>query len=191
MANEIVQNIYSKYPRLEQLGDIEIIFSPEKYEEGKGQLEFYHKGEDLSPDPSKTIIEIFNPDLKDEWLEKAIVGDMLHGLPGKDLEFTDLRNEFKESLNDQQQQQALKMWKNQEAREDHPPRSFEKAFDVSILDAFIRGYVMPDENNEWRNFYTDDQKQILEEMKGLLEQPQVQMKYKGGMADINYLTRSL
>jgi len=190
MANEIVQNIYSKYPRLEQLGDIEIIFSPEKYN-GEDQLEFYHKGEDLGPDPSKTVIEIFNPDLKGEWLERAIVGDMLHGLPGKDSEFTDLRNEFKDSLNDQQQQQAKKMWQAQEARENHPPRSFEKAFDVSILDAFIRGYVMPDENNEWKDFYTDDQKQILEEMKGLLEQPKVQMKYKGGIADINYLTRRL
>ena len=51
--------------------------------------------------------------------------------------------------------------------------------------------TVPDENNEWKDFYTDDQKQILEEMKGLLEQPKVQMKYKGGIADINYLTRSL
>ena len=191
MANDIIQqseelfnsaetlnNIYTKYPRLKKFVQIDdIIFSPEKYKEGEGQLEFHHADEDLSPFKGRTVIEIYNPNLKGEWLEQAIFGDMLHGLPNKDPEFTELRSQFKDSLEDWQMQRAHEKHQEQEAGKksphmniEYPPRDFDKAFDVSILDGFIRGYIAPDERDEWRNFYTDEQKGILDNMVNLLQE---------------------
>ena len=97
---ETLNNIYTKYPRLKKyISDVEIRqnLNP-NWEYGMGQLEFFPRGETYSPNPDKTVIEIYNPNLKGEWLEQAIFGDMLHGLPNKDPEFTELRNQFKDSL---------------------------------------------------------------------------------------------
>ena len=169
---ETLNNIYTKYPRLKKFIQIDdIVFSPEKYKEGE-QLEFHHADEDLSPFKGRTVIEIYNPNLKGEWLEQAIFGDMLHALPNKDPEFTELRSQFKDSLTEDQMQTANEMYQRQESSGKHPPREFDKAFDVSILDGFIRGYIAPDEHDEWRqnNFYTDEQKGILDNMVNLLQE---------------------
>ena len=66
------------------------------------------------------------------------------------------------------------MYERQEASSEHPPRDFGQAFDLSILDAFIRGYIAPDEHDEWRqgDFYTEDQKSILDNMIQLLQEEQ-------------------
>lgn len=173
--SDIVNNIYNQYPRLKKYAtDIEIkmdkLIPPQLFKEGEmGQLEFYPKGEKYSPNPEKNVIEIYNPNLQGEWLEQAIFGDMLHALPNKDPEFTKLRNEFKESLTGDQVISAYEMYQNEKTAE---PRSFEKSFDVSILDAFIRGYIAPDKNDEWRKkkFYTLDQEVILDEMISLLKE---------------------
>ena len=173
--SDIVNNIYTQYPRLKKYAtDIEIrmdkLIPPQLFNEREmGQLEFYPKGEKYSPNPEKNVIEVYNPHLKDEWLEQAIFGDMLHTLPYKDNEFTKLRNEFKSSLNKNQMLTAEIMYKREKTAE---PRSFEKSFDVSILDAFIRGYIAPDKNDEWRKkkFYTLDQEVILDEMISLLKE---------------------
>ena len=97
---------------------------------------------------------------------------MLHGLPNKDPEFTELRSQFKDSLTEAQMQLANEMYQRQESSGDHPPREFDKAFDISILDGFIRGYVAPDEHDEWRqnNFYTEEQRGILDNMVNLLQE---------------------
>ena len=171
---ETLNNIYTKYPRLKKyVTDIEIRqnLNPD-WTYGMGQLEFFPIGETYSPNPDKTVIEIYNPNLKGEWLEQAIFGDMLHGLPNKDPEFTELRSQFKDSLTEDQMQTANEMYQRQESSGKHPPREFDKAFDVSILDGFIRGYIAPDEHDEWRqnNFYTDEQKGILDNMVNLLQE---------------------
>ena len=171
---ETLDNIYTKYPRLKKyIPDIEIRknLNPD-WAYGMGQLEFFPEGEIYSPNPNKTVIEIYNPNLKGEWLEKAIFGDMLHGLPNKDPEFTALRSQFKDSLTDNQMILANEMYQRQESSGEHPPREFNKAFDVSILDGFIRGYIAPDEHDEWRqnNFYTKEQKIILDNMINLLQE---------------------
>ena len=75
-TEEVKSNIFKKYPRLENyLSDVEIRDkrSP-SWIEGDGQLEIYPKGEEYSPDPSKTIIEVYNPNLKGESLERAVLG---------------------------------------------------------------------------------------------------------------------
>ena len=171
---ETLNNIYTKYPRLKKyINDVEIRqnLNP-NWEYGMGQLEFFPRGETYSPNPDKTVIEIYNPNLKGEWLEQAIFGDMLHGLPNKDPEFTELRNQFKDSLTGDQMKIAVDMYERQESTSEHPPREFDKAFDVSILDGFVRGYIAPDEHDEWRqsNFYTDEQKGILNNMINLLQE---------------------
>ena len=171
---ETLNNIYTKYPRLKKyVTDIEIRqnLNPD-WVYGMGQLEFFPIGETDSPNPDKTIIEIYNPNLKGEWLEQAIFGDMLHALPNKDPEFSELRSQFKNSLTESQWELANKKYQEQESTEDYPPREFDKAFDVSILDSFIRGYIAPDEHDEWRqsNFYTEEQRGILDNMVNLLQE---------------------
>jgi len=173
--SDIINNIYNQYPRLKKYAtDIEVrmdkLMPPQLFKEGEmGQLEFFPKGEKYSPNPEKNIIEVYNPHLKDEWLEQAIFGDMLHALPYKDSKFTELRDEFKNSLTENQLLTAVNMYEREKTAE---PRTFEKSFDVSILDGFIRGYIAPDKNDEWRknNFYTEEQEIILDDMISLLKE---------------------
>jgi hypothetical protein len=161
--SDIINNIYNQYPRLKKYAtDIEIrmdkLMPPQLFKEGEmGQLEFFPKGEKYSPNPEKNIIEVYNPHLKDEWLEQAIFGDMLHALPYKDSKFTELRDEFKNSLTENQLLTAVNMYEREKTAE---PRSF------------IRGYIAPDKNDEWRknNFYTEEQEIILDDMISLLKE---------------------
>ena len=119
--SDIINNIYNQYPRLKKYAtDIEVrmdkLMPPQLFKEGEmGQLQFYPKGEKYSPNPEKNIIEVYNPHLKDEWLEQAIFGDMLHGLPNKDPEFTELRSQFKDSLTGDQMKLAVDMYERQES----------------------------------------------------------------------------
>jgi hypothetical protein len=45
--------------------------------------------------------------------------------------------------------------------------------DRSRVDAYIRGYLTPDERDEWRQqgTYTDDQKRLLDQMQQYLTTP--------------------
>ncbi len=48
---------------------------------------------------------------------------------------------------------------------------FDKWMQMNRGDAYIRGYITPDQNDEWRknNVYTDKQKVLLETMKAYLQ----------------------
>jgi hypothetical protein len=45
------------------------------------------------------------------------------------------------------------------------PPSFEDWMDFNRGDAYVRGYLTPDARDEWRDVYTPEQKQILEQMR--------------------------
>ena len=136
---------------------------------GEGHLEFYPAWEKHNPNPGRHTIEVRNPNLKGQALKDAIAGDMLHLLGSVDPrsgraispEFARLKQQFKATLTPQQ----LEVDKRVHAQSGDP-RPFDQWFDVSRLDAYLRGYLFPDEADEWRRqgVYTPEQQKILQQL---------------------------
>ena len=133
----------------------------------KGQLEFFHPDEPSSPAPGIPSIEIYNPDLKGDYLESAIFGDMLHYAPEISPEFANLKKEFLDSRTREQHMVDNIAYHASKYRGEKRP--FDWWFDVSRGDAHIRGLLAPDERNEWARSYTPKQREIGKKMKGLLQ----------------------
>jgi len=163
--DSVLKKVYSKYPILEQFG-FEIVDSRNRESEHGGKLEFYHPLESRSPNPGVPTIELFSG-IKGENLPTAVFGDMLHYLPDVMPEFEQKRRQFENTITDRQHAVDRKAY--QRAVRDGETRPFPKWFETSRLDAYIRGSLAPDRDNEWENIYSNEQKQILNEMKALLE----------------------
>jgi hypothetical protein len=112
---------------------------------GGGGIEFWSQDEPGQtgfehPNGQKTnTLEIFSPELKSDTnaLKKAVYGDLLHGLV-KDPQWAEARKEFSQNFTPQ----VLSMLK----RENRP-------LNDSTTDAWIRGYISPDKNNEFKKAY--------------------------------------
>jgi hypothetical protein len=139
---------------------------------GDAQLEFYPADELYNPMPGKPTIEIFNPNLEGQWLENAIFGDMLHGMPARDPRFAEYREQFRSSMTPKQWMRDRWEFNRQRQRNPNERRTFDDWHDQSGLDAWLRGYLAPDERNEWAQMYTDPQRNILGELLNYLQQPQ-------------------
>ena len=137
---------------------------------GKGgddrQLEFYHPDEVDNPAPGNPTIEVFNPKLQGPALEQAVLGDMLHYLPYVDQGWAGMRDRFSKSLTGDQLNVD-----HQAYRESGDERSFPDWMKQSRLDAYIRGHITPDTNDEWRGVYNPQQLSILNEMQQYLRNP--------------------
>ena len=85
---------------------------------------------------------------------------MLHdrNIPG----LNKLRGDIKKSLTKEQRQRSKSRY-NRGKRLWNEKRTYDKFFEYSDLDAFIRGYLSPDWRNEWSNAYTDEQKSIMDQ----------------------------
>jgi len=163
-----LNSIYSEYPALKDWG-VDVIDS--RGEAGKdGYLEFYHPDESRSPNPGKPTVELFSPELKGNFLSSAIFGDMLHYAPDVNPEFARLREGFRSTLTPEQK--AIDRRAYERARQEYgEDRPFDDWFDISRLDAYIRGYLAPDPNNEWADAYTPEQRELLERMRTSLRSP--------------------
>ncbi len=116
-------------------------------------------------------------------LAAALFGDMLHQFSAKDPDgnyiedragapqFQALRDQLDESIRQTpskfnpevtQLEEDRRLWE----RRGNDERSFEDYWDYSGLDAWIRGYLSPDERDEMRrqDLYTDEQIDILDRM---------------------------
>jgi hypothetical protein len=138
------------------------------------QLEFYPPEDPDNPTPGKPTIEVFNPELQGEALKQAILGDMLHHLPSVDPGWAALRQKFLQSLTPEQDK------KNKEEyaidREQYGETApYDQWMQMSRLDAYLRGYLTPDKNDNWSKpigkspAYTPEQLQLLEQMREHLE----------------------
>lgn len=165
---EVVREVYQRFPRLAPLA-VEVVDSRGTRPDVRGGLEFYPPDEAYNPKPGRNTIELFDPKLAGQTLHDALAGDMLHGLPSVDPEFAALRQAFKKTLTPEQKAFDKKVYET--AREDHD--TFDSWMERSWLDAYIRGYLFPDQNDEWRKsgVYTPEQQAMLEQMRGLLTQP--------------------
>lgn len=201
--DSILKNVFTKYPRLSGVNNpqtTKVIFStPERdsrLQEIGGsdrQLEYFppnEPGETRFPHPSpgNTVLEIYDKKLKSnpDLLEKAILGDLLHGMKN-DPQYGKMRDEFKNNFTPQ----ALAMEK----------RNGNDLSD-SRIDEYIRGYVADDPNDEfvldYKNghpVYSKKQIELMDKMKAyvsgkdnqsnpeidLSDIPDAQSSYVGGV----------
>ena len=168
-SSEILKSIYSQYPSMRKY-NFNVIDSrstglKHKRNIGGGKLEFYPPDELYNPNPGKPTIEIFDPNLKGQFLNRAVFGDMLHYIPKVNKNFNNLREKFKASLTPQQKDVDKRAYKYSQQKFGEK-RSFDKWNEMTRIDAYIRGYLAPDERDEWRKSgtYTEEQKNILNEM---------------------------
>jgi len=169
-----VASIKTRYPALKGIGYV-ASWGSSRTSNG-GQLEFFHPlerggpgGQGANPLPGVPFIEVYNRNLRGEWLERAIFGDMLHYLPEVDPKFNRMREEFRKTLTPEQNKMDQTAYKNRKAGGEN--RSYDEWFEASQLDAYLRGYLAPDERNDWRNAYTPTQRDLLERMRTHLETP--------------------
>lgn len=158
----VAQRVMQKYPALRQVQPF-VVDSRGKSAQGRG-LEYYQANtDDASPLPSQNTIELFDKDLEGQWLEDAVAGDSMHGLASYDPRFAQMRQQFRSLLTPEQV--AFDRRKFDAERE--PGDTFDNWMERSWLDAYIRGYLFPDKNDEWRKagVYTPEQTQLLEQMR--------------------------
>ena len=110
------------------------------------------------------LIEVFDPALQGEELEKAIIGEYLHEAPRRIPQYAEMRDILQSLKTPEQLQHDVEMYFRdvEEYGEDRP---FEQWNEVSRKDAFIRGYAV----GQWRpEYYTDEQKSVIDIMMGLI-----------------------
>ncbi len=144
---------------------------------GEGHLEFFPPWEEQNPNPGKMTLEIRDPSLKGDELNKAIAGDMLHMLgatdprSGKsvDPQWLTLKNDLLSKRSPRSQEIDRREYQREEPQ---GHRSFEDWMAQSRGDAYIRGYLTPDTADEWRKrgVYTPEMTQTLDKMSQYLKQ---------------------
>ena len=173
--NEIdgaLKSVLEKYPKLQGY-DWAVVDSRGKASKYGGSIEFYSPDESESPVPGKPTIEVFDKNLTGPSLEKALFGDMLHHLPSVDPQFEGMRQKLNSSLTDDQKNVDQRSYDKAKAThgEDRP---FEDWMNQSRLDAYVRGKLAPDAENQWADVYTKDQSEILQQMEDYLKRPKAQ-----------------
>lgn len=166
-SNNVLQDLFKEKPGLKKFQDpssTNVLFS-DALKGGGRQLEYWPKTEDGTvdnphPNPGNTTLEIFNPDLKrnPKMLKDALYGDLLHGMTN-DPNLSAMRKQFSKNFTPQS-------------------LDFENSrggINNSRLDAYIRGYLAPDQDDEWRinqqkhgDIYSPKQLEILTKMQRYL-----------------------
>lgn len=147
---------------------------------GGGKIEFYPPWESENPNPGKPSLMIFDKDMRGDPLQNMIAADMLHYLAavnpetGKpvDPEWRNLRHRLMTVRGSKNLAMDRKAY--EDAKKDpkvKESRSFADWVDDSRADAYVRGYLLPDERDEWRRggAYSPEMTKILKRMKGYLE----------------------
>lgn len=166
MMDDPLRSITERYPALRPY-PWAVIDSRGKPSQYGGQIEFYDPEERDNPIPGRATVEVFNKDLQGNALERAIFGDMLHMLPGRDERFSALRKRFAETLTDEQKAIDRRAYEREQAQYGEN-RPYEDWFERSRLDAYLRGHLAPDEQDQWRGAYTPQQKDLLDRIQRYL-----------------------
>src|SRR3990167_2492932 len=124
--------------------------------------EFYPAWEEDNKWNGRPTIELQDKakGLSTQLTESLLAGESLHHLGGVnpqtgepvDPYWNQFRNAFKNTLTPQQDSVDRKAYLQDVKTGD--TRGYDQWHDVSRLDAYLRGYLFPDENNEWRGSYT-------------------------------------
>ena len=171
----MLSEITSEYPGLAK-HDWRLMEGDPKTNVGGGYLEFRHPQDQENQFPGHPTIEVYpsTTQLPREELKKMVYGDMLHYMPEADPEFSGLRDQYAQSLTDEQKRIDRMAYQGDVRRslmQDRRPRGFDRFMDISRLDAHLRGYLAPDRNNEWAGSYTPEQINTFKSIQELLRQP--------------------
>jgi len=180
--NPIIDQISKEYPAVgRHLRNIRIQRGDKSKFLSGGSIEFFPSWEKFNPNPGQHTIEIYDKKLVGDSLKSAITGDALHLMGGVDPitktpydpGFRKMKEAFSQTFTPQQVQMDLRNY-NEARKNEGETRSFDDWLDSSRTDAYIRGYLFPDERDEWRKqgIYTPDQTQLLENIKAYLLQNQ-------------------
>ncbi len=141
------------------------------------QLEYYPPWESWNPTPGKATLELYNTKESPEVTKNLIAGDMMHYLGSTDPRtnqppdptFHSLKQKFMGTLTPEQMAIDRRAYAREAPMYENPP-SFEDWMQFNRGDAYLRGYLTPDANDEWRRSgtYTPEQIQILEALQQYL-----------------------
>ena len=174
-ADPVLEGVASAYPRLRQYTP-QTIVKIGTANDGR-QLEYYSPWERENPNPGKITVEIFNHDLKGRELSEAIALDMLHYLGGLapdghpiDPAFYAMKQEMKSAILAADRRMDTEAYE-EERRAGLAGPSYEDWLDDNRVDAYIRGYVSPEMNPEWRQpgTFTPEMEQVGERIKQYLQ----------------------
>lgn len=137
------------------------------------QLEFYPPWERDNPNPGRTTLELYKPQMQGNALVKAIGGDMLHHLGGIDPNGNPVDPQWlamKRALVGSLTPDQLAVDKNAhlQAQMQGDPRSFDDWMQSSRADAYIRGKLTPDAADQWKDVYNPQQNALLAGMRQYL-----------------------
>jgi len=166
---------FEKYPILKGLG-FQAGFDPDR----RGKVEFYspdEPGSQEDPRPSHAPMGTPYISVRDpKYINPEVfLGEGMHYLPQVDPNFAAFREKIRESMTPEQLAQSRRRYDFYRSDPENPEtRPYEDFFEVSDLDAFIRGYISPDKADEWRKSgtYNTNQIKLLEFMKSYLQQGQ-------------------
>lgn len=146
--------------------------------EGPGHAEVFFPTESYNPAPGLNTIEIRNRDVQGKELQSLIAGETLHWIGAidprtkepVDKTFRSFKGQLRESLTKDQLEVDRKEYLRAR-REDKEHRSFDDWMDQSRTDAYIRGWLFPDKENDWvrSGAYTSEQAALLERMRQYLQ----------------------
>ena len=171
-VSDIVNSIKSEFPIFK---DIQVRDRRDEGMSDNRQLEYY--SEEDSPIEGVELVDIFNPKLQGEELKNAILGDMLHSAPSKSKKYADKKLQLINSRTPEQIEIDNRAYEI--AIKQGEKRPFDKWYDVSRLDAFIRGYLV----KQWdESYYTEEQKELMDSMLQTLK-PKSGMSEGGSTSD--------
>jgi len=173
----------NKFPHLRQYAnDYAVITAPSVPGDDR-QLESYPPSEDYNPIPGKATTELYNQSVPMPYVQNLIAGDMLHHVGAIDdttgepvsPTYQALKQAFLATITPEQKKVDQRAYQQQAPLYGGNPPPFDQWMQTSRGDEYIMGLLSPDQADNWKNFYTPQQRQVG----GLLNQ-YLQGKYKTG-----------
>ena len=172
-----LQQVQAKYPAFKNI-PAKITSGP-----GNGYLEYYSPKEGRNPNPGKVTLEMrpLSSSVDEPFLQSLIAGDLTHYLgdmdeAGKpyDPKFYELKQQFGKTLTPDQHAISKQQFADYKQNGDiNPDMTYEEFLNHSSIDMWMRGYLFPDPDNEFKQpgkgEYTLKQIQLLQKARKYIE----------------------
>jgi hypothetical protein len=163
--DDVLQDVAETYPALAPHTKKAVVYDAAPPKGNTDQLETYLPWEDWNPHPGKVTSELYRPYADKKELRDAIAGDLIH-LSGAidpktnkpvDPDYYELKKQVKLARNQKQKDIDYKAYK-EDVKNNEETRSFSKWFHDSRSEAYVRGRLFPDKNDNWKSFYEENPK---------------------------------
>jgi hypothetical protein len=156
----------AKFPHLQQYASQHAVITAPDPGDGR-QLETYPPDESWNPIPGKWTTELYNTNAPQQVQQNLIAGDMLHHIGAMNPDGTPVSQQYyalKEallgSLTPQQKAMDQQAYQQQAKYFGGNPPPFDQWMQNSRGDEYIMGMLAPDAQDQWRDVYTPQQRQI-------------------------------